>query len=621
MTDREYLSDVAKRILLPSLTDAAGRFFSREDYIITDQVGYILTEMEALLRPLWGIAPLLKQEELSVTVNGMTVPVGKLYREIMLLGTDPESDLLFSRFADRDKNGFANQSITEIAAYCVALCLAPEILWDPYTDEEKETVGNWIREWSVYALENSWENNHFWFPIISVTALERLGVDCGDVTETLERALSFLDGMYIGGGWYQDGCFGRFDYYLAWSHHIYPLLWSMIARDTRFYDEKRAAEYARRCEAFVPYYLRYFDSDGSCPPMGRSLSYRFAESAVFAAAALAGCEIPFGAARRALIKNVSYFDNEHNINGGIMKPGYLYPSPALAESYTSEGGSLWCAKTFLALCMDEDHPFWTASEEELPVEKGDYTVYPAAEQINMPLSADSRSGVTIYNNTSHYHQGVFGHSFNDMASFYSKFAYNSRSGFGISTPDRTSLDNMIALVTPDRSMVSHRRAIVDLGRDGNVLFSRHTPFANDPGSTVETRVIILGGSLHVRAHKITLSSTYAVREGGFSVPVRDDDFRQEGNRVTYGHLTSVIKTVASCVFTNRVEFHTPERHLLAPQSVYPVYETGDLAPGVYYTASVFYFGDKDFTELPDISLDGSILTVTYGGHTERFGLS
>ena len=50
MTDREYLSDVAKRILLPSVTDAAGRFFSREDYIITDQVGYILTEMEALLR-------------------------------------------------------------------------------------------------------------------------------------------------------------------------------------------------------------------------------------------------------------------------------------------------------------------------------------------------------------------------------------------------------------------------------------------------------------------------------------------------------------------------------------------------------------------------------------------
>ncbi len=621
MADREYLADVARRILLPSVAEAAERFFSRENYVITDQVGFRLTEMEALLRPLWGVAPLLKTEDPEVTVNGMTVPIGKLYREIMLLGTDPASDLLFSRFADRDKNGFANQSITEIAAYCVALFLAPEILWDPYTDEEKLTVGDWIKEWSVYALRNSWENNHFWFPIISVTALERLGIDCGDVTDTMNRALSFLDGMYIGNGWYQDGCFGRFDYYLSWSHHVYPLLWSMIARGTRFYDENRAKEYVARCESFIPYYLHYFDSDGSCPPMGRSLSYRFAESAVFAAAAFAGCDIPFGMARRALIKNVSYFDNEYNISGGIMKPGYFYPSPALAESYTSEGGSLWCAKTFLALCIDADHPVWTAAEESLPIEKNNYTVFPAAENVIMPLSADLRSGVTLYNNTSNYHQGVFGHSFNDMASFYSKFAYNSRSGFGISTADRTSLDNMLALITPDRTMISHRRAIIDLGREGNVLRSQHTPFANDPDSTVETTVIVLGGSLHVRAHKITLSRSYAVREGGFSVPVWDDYFIPEGDRVTYGGTVSLIKTAASCSFINRVEFHTPERHLLAPQSVYPVYETEDLQPGVYYTASVFYFGDNDLPELPAIKLDGDCLILTYDGKTERFCLS
>ena len=621
MSDREYLADVARRILLPSVAEAAERFFSRENYIITDQVGFRLTEMEALLRPLWGVAPLLKNEEPEVTVNGINVPLGKLYREIMLLGTDPSSDLLFSKFAERDKNGFANQSITEIAAYCVALCLVPEVLWDPYTEEEKRTVGEWIREWSVYALEHSWENNHFWFPIISVTALERVGIDCGDVTDTMDRALSFLDGMYIGNGWYQDGCFGRFDYYLSWSHHVYPLLWSMISRGTRLYDATRAKEYVARCESFIPYYLHYFDSDGSCPPMGRSLSYRFAESAIFAAAALVGCDIPFGTARRALIKNVSYFDNDYNISGGIMKPGYFYPSPALAESYTSEGGSLWCAKTFLALCLDEDHPFWTEPEEELPVEKGSYNIFPAVPNVNMPISADPRSGVTLYNNTSHYHQGVFGHSFNDMASFYSKFAYNSRSGFGISTADRTSLDNMIALITPDRTMISHRRAIIDLGREGNVLRSRHVPFANDPGSTIVTTVIILSGSLHVRAHKITLTQTYAVREGGFSVPVWDDDFITDGDRVTYGGKVSQIKTVASCSFINRVEFHTPERHLLAPQSVYPVYETGDLQPGVYFTASVFYFGDNDFPELPEIKLEGDCLTVAHDGKTEGFCLS
>ena len=621
MTDREYLKDVAKRILLPSVADAADRFYNRKDYITTDQVGYKLTEMEALLRPLWGIAPLLKEEDLTVSQDGQDVSVGALYRDIMLKGTGDHGDFLFSKYSSRSEEDFSNQAITEIAAYCIALYLAPEVLWEPYSDSERRTVGEWIKKWSIFALRHSWENNHYWFPIISVTALERLGIDCGDLNDIMDHALSFLDSMYVGDGWYQDGVFGRFDYYLAWSNHLYPLLWSMIAEGTRFYDAGRAAEYRKRTERFVPYYLHCFDTDGSCPPMGRSLSYRFAESAVFAAAALAGCRIPYGAARRALIKNVSYFDNGLNLPDGLMKPGYRYPSPSLAESYTSEGGSLWCAKTFIALCLGEDHPFWSAPGEALPIEKGKYTVFPESEKIVMPLSGNPENGVTLYNNTAHYFQGVFGHTFNDMASFYSKFAYNSRSGFGISTADRTSLDNMVALVTPDRTMVSHRRSFSDLGHDGNVLSSRHTPFSNDPDSSVETKLLILDGTVHVRAHKIILSRRYAIREGGFSVSYPDDGVIFDGNRVVEDGVTSVVETVSSCGHIYRVEFHTPERHLLAPQSAYPVYETPDLEPGTYYIASSFYFGPAESEELPELSLDGSVVTVRFRGMTERLVLS
>ena len=99
MTDREYLKDVAKRILLPSVADAADRFYNRKDYITTDQVGYKLTEMEALLRPLWGIAPLLKEDDLTVSQDGVYVSVGALYRDIMLKGTGDHGDFLFSKYS------------------------------------------------------------------------------------------------------------------------------------------------------------------------------------------------------------------------------------------------------------------------------------------------------------------------------------------------------------------------------------------------------------------------------------------------------------------------------------------------------------------------------------------
>ena len=626
--EKKYLISVAEKLCIPAIEKAVNNLLQNKPYLIIDHVSLECTKLEELLRPLWGIAPLLKEKKYYINVCGEKRELCEVLREIVLAGSDENNDICFSRYAEnRDVDGFANQMITEFAGYCLALVIAPEVLWDPYTDEEKKRFSAWIVKWAVTALKHSWRNNHFWFPMLSVIALEKLGIDCGDIGADLDDGFSVLDTMYLENGWYQDGDFGRFDFYLAWSHHVYPLLWAYLSEGTPYYDAERTERYKSRTAEFFDYYVHMFDVDGGVPAFGRSLSYRFAQSSFFAAAAFTDCDVNYGLARRALVKNVSYFmDNMILPEDDVLPPGYLYASPSMAENYTSTGGAYWCAKTFLVLALPDDHPFWTAPEEKLPSEVGSFLINSKPENINMMLENTKEAGVTLYNNTAKCYNMKWGCGgrFNDVASCYSKFVYNSRSGFAMSSIDMISLDNMISLETWDAIMTSHRTGYTDEGIVDGFLVSRHVPFANDPDSYIKTWMLPLGDGFHVRAHKVVLSREYRVLEGGFSVGTFDDgsvtDITAEYASYSDGKgKISKMRTVSDTPFHYRTNYHMPGMHILAPGSAYPVYVTELLEKGEYRFASVFAFstlGKIDKENEPEITLDGNNLTVKYKGEVK-----
>lgn len=617
--DKKYLVSVAERICIPALERAINNFLSGKQCIVADHVSYECSKLEELFRPLWGITPLLCEKSYTINVMGEMRDLAESLRQVILIGSDENSKKCFSRFSENRRDAFANQMITEFAPLCIAMTNAKEILWDPYTEAEQARFGAWIKKWAVCALENSWQNNHYWFPMLAVTALEKLGIDCGDVEGAMADGFAVLDKMYISDGWYKDGVFGRFDFYLAWSHHVYPLLWTVLAEGTRFYDSARAENYKKHTEEFFDYYTHMFDEDGAVPAYGRSLSYRFAESAYFAAAAYAGCNIDLGLARRIVIKNVSYFmDNMLLSDDGILAPGYLYESVPLAENYTSSGGAYWCAKTFLALELPDDHPFWSADEKPLPIEKGTFFINSAPENIDIFLEGTKEAGITLYNNSIMCYTFEFGCGgrFGDMPSCYSKFVYNSRAGFGMSSPDMISLDNMIGLETPDATMTSRRNGFINEGVADGVIRSRHKPFPNDE-SSVTTWTVPLGHGFHVRAHKVTLMRPYRIIEGGFSVGIFDDGYATDisDSRITFTDgkaRTSTLSTVASVPIRYRVDYHMPAMHILAPASAYPVYTTDVLEKGEYYFASVFGFSTVgEYEDHPEITLSGDRLYVKF----------
>lgn len=625
MKTRSDVVAYAKKICIPMLEAAAERRLSHRPCEVVDTIGYVPSQLEELFRPFWGMTPILKDgERLTITVRGEAVEVGEWLREVLITGIDPNSE--FSWDATGKYAGlhwYYFQNVTELAGLLVGMYFAKEQTWDLLSCEEQRRVADWIYEECRELCIHIAGNNHIWFPLLCLLVLKRFGFVYPDTDRFLREGLDVLDTMYIGNGWYSDGAFGRIDYYEAWSMHTYPLLWCLIEDASWDGYRERRKVYLERTALFLRDYIKFFDASGAHPPFGRSLAYRFAAVAPFGLAIAAGVDFDAALAKTVTLRNIGYFE-EHVLTGddGILPPGYLYHAPALVENYTSSGGAYWATKSFLCLLLPEEHPFWTSAEVALPIESGEYHARPSEPRLNFTVTGDLTSGVTVLNNHFQYYQnGIYCNPFNDMAGYYNKFAYNSRSGFAVSTRDCVSADNMICLTTRDCAMTSHRWGFTDLGEENGFMVSEHLPFSNDRATVIRTWMRPLANGWHVRVHRVTLSQEYGIHEGGFSIGLWDD-YRESradgcGFAVWNRELISHIVTTASVPIKYAVRRPQPGMHLLAPFAAYPVYQTELLPSGEYWFASVVGIHNRSAAPLPPtVAWDDGGVTLTVGD--ERF---
>lgn len=619
----------AMKISLP-LMERAERRKRRLFTEINDNAGYITSWIEGFCRPLWGIAPILRDNghEYAIQVDERLVPVCEWIRQTIIDGTNPDSEFYWDPYGQvASSSVVSNQIKTEMTGLLTGIYFAANVLWEPIQAEDRRRIADWIYNCSETAFQCCYPNNHYWFCVLNFLILKKLGYTYDKTDEYICRGLEKLDALYLGNGWYKDGEFGRFDYYIPWALHSYPLLWSLIEDESFDGYQERKAMYIKRTNDFLPYYAHYFDATGCHVPFGRSLSYRFAASAVFPMAIYAGCDFDPGLARNIVLKNINYFSQNVPLGDtGIFPPGFMYNAPGVIENYTSDGGPYWCAKAFWALLLPESHPFWQAPESPLPIEQGAYIKPSDHEDIHMVLVGDEVvNGVTLYNNSAHYLQeGEKRHFFNDLEAYYAKFAYNSRAGFGLSTRDFVSLDNMIGLVTKDRTMWSHRMGFQDLGEKNGMLESIHTPFSNDPETVIKTWLLPLSGGWHVRVHRVRLAREYYIMEGGFSVGLQKD-FRQEestdtGASVRTEQLGSAIYTAGSVPVRYFCREVQPGMHIMCPFAVYPCFETTESCQeGSYLFATVcgVFSRPHEMSASPKVYLDGSTVSIVYQDNTYR----
>ena len=447
------------------------------------------------------------------------------YRQAFADGLNPQHPARWDR-----PTGSMHQALVESASLAFNLVLARRELWDPLPVELQDGLERWLRE-CVATFDRS-INNWNLFVILIELALQQLGRPHNEANVT--GLLAEVEKMYHGDGWYADGYYRQFDYYVPWAMQTYLL----IAAKWRGGEFQRTIH--ERAAQFAQDYAWYFDSEGRHIPYGRSLTYRFSAAAFWSTAAW--CEVPGidpVQCREIAARNIAFFLNQPIFDeADRVTTGFAYPNSRINEGYISYASPYWCGKAFLLLALPEEHPVWhnkTPHPDLLPAPRGEKESKSvslslpgervgvrgrvAQKHLSIPNLIITRSAsgrnVTLYNGGAH-------HPF-DLGSFaakYGKFAYSSHFGFNLPDDTGASFDNMICL-SLDGKRWSHRIRFEICPNQGDWLVSRHQPFPEFPDTIITTALRVVG-PWHFRVHRLRLDREFIVREGGMPVACATD---------------------------------------------------------------------------------------------------
>ena len=199
------------------------------------------------------------------------------------------------------------------------------------------------------------------------TALYAFGEQDWDAMR-IDYAIRQHDQWYKGDGIYGDGPEYHADYYNSFV--IHPMLID-IARTLG--DQKRWAEITqkiwKRSIRYASTLERTISPEGTFPPVGRSISYRFAALHTLAQMALLHRlpeEIQPAQVRCAMTKVIQrMMEAPHTFDeNGWLRIGFCGTQPEVAESYICTGSLYICAVGLLPLGLSSTDPFWSAPDEK-----------------------------------------------------------------------------------------------------------------------------------------------------------------------------------------------------------------------------------------------------------------
>lgn len=520
---------------------SSGAVFSRE-----------AEQLEGFARPLWGLA--------SLAAGGGEFDGWRRFHDGLVNGTDPDHPEHWGRA------GHFDQRIVEMAAIGFALLLAPDLLWEPLTGEQRARVAAWLAAVDdVEPVPNNW---HF-FRIVVDLARRSLGLDVDE--RALAASFDVVDRCYVGDGWYADGEGGLVDHYVPWAFHTYGLIYASSPHA----DPDRATELRARARAFAPQFAAWFAPDGAALPYGRSLTYRFAQSAFWGALALAGEEaLPWSQVKALWLGNLRWWTQWPIAErDGVLSIGYAYANLRMAEGYNSPCSPYWAMKAFLPLALADGHPFWTADEEPPEVD-------PIVEQphTSMVLARDDDHVVALCGQS----LPVTTHSSIRLPAKYTKFAYSTRFAFSVPADDPTEPTDSMLLVAPvgeaPRSRFDATEVVVE---NGAVELSWR------PCEGVEIRTRLAAGTpWHLRIHHITTDRTVRAVETGFALGYDGFDFggppldgeQAEGRCVARSDRGVSAIVDLSGERQGRLELPSPNTNLVEPQTMLPTL-VATLGPG------------------------------------------
>lgn len=518
---------------------------------------------EGFSRLMWGLVPLLAgggayEEVWNAQLNGIRN------------GTNPEHPEYWGTLQNYD------QRLVETAAIGMGLCLIPGKLWDPLDETDKDRLAGWLSKINSCEL---WPCNWKFFLVMVNLGLKAVGRPYD--RQRMEECLQAIDSYYLDDGWYADGDGGHSDYYGPFAIYYYGLFYSVVMKDE---DPERSLRYRAQAESFARQFIAWFAKDGSALPYGRSLSYRFAQSAFWAMAAFAGIgPYPMGVLKGLLLRNLRWwFEQPIFQPDGTLSVGYAYPNLVMAENYNAPGSPYWALKSFLPLAFAEDHPFWTAEELPLPAEEGLKPQAPA----HLVLAYRQEDDHVAAFNSGHLASNEHTHT----SAKYEKFVYSNRFGFSVPRAEwglaQGAFDSMLALSEGDNLYrVKRRCEEIDIDASEQRIYARWKPWSN-----VSVRTWVLPGlPWHVRVHCVDSERSLDAAEGGFALGIGEERRTLESEAESwvcspYG-VSGVRKLLGGG--SSQVLFPQSNTNLLHPRTAIPTVRTA-LPAGRTWLATAVY---------------------------------
>ena len=249
----------------------------------------------------------------------------------------------------------AYQQTVETCSLAIGLEACREQIWDTCTKQEKDRIAAFLED---YAKSPTVPQNWRLFNMMDYAFLWKCGYAVD--REIMRDHAQAILGYYAGDGWYRDG--RGFDYYSCWAFSFYTPVWN------RWYGWENEPYLARRFEEnsceLMKTYPDWFDRDGFTNMWGRSGIYRFATVSAFVGNLMTGRDaVDPGLARRIASGSLLQFlTRDDFLYRGAPSLGFYRPFLPLVQGYSCAESPYWMGNAFSCLSLPEDHPFWTAEE-------------------------------------------------------------------------------------------------------------------------------------------------------------------------------------------------------------------------------------------------------------------
>lgn len=353
----ELMLKIADPILLNL---AEGKLRERFPAVPPEREPYTL--LEALGRTLTGMAPWLELKSCDKDETKLIAKYGELARKCIDNATSPHSP---------DRMNFTEgygQALVDAAFLAHAIVRAPESLFRKLEPRVKENLADCFRATRKF---KPYESNWLFFSAMVECALYVMGESY--LPQPIEKALSAFRKWYKGDGAYGDGEFFCHDYYN--SYVIHPMhvdiLRTFAPTKDEYAEELTVAE--ARAARYAGVLERMIAPDGTYPPLGRSICYRFGAFHALAQAAyreyLPSYVSP--AMARCALDAVITRTEQGGLFGsdGFLRVGLYGEQPKLAEHYISVGSLYLCESVFLPLGLERTHAFWASPDEKFTSQK------------------------------------------------------------------------------------------------------------------------------------------------------------------------------------------------------------------------------------------------------------